>query len=345
MDDATKKKRSENAKKAAAARWKLVPTSDRKSHASKLAHARWKEGDVLLAEAPGVITLGGLTMTCAVLSDGRRVVSERSISDALEHARHPSDYQRKREQQDAFGRSLPAYVGAEHIAQFLSPSAREKLSKPIRYRLHKGFGIPAVGVEATLLGDICDAYVSAREAGVLRPEDLPKADAAMRLMRALAKVAIVALIDEATGYQVRRSRDELQRLLEQYVSEEHRPWAKVFPDEFYVELFRLRGVNMDDVRKRPSYFGHLTNDIVYSRILPGMLPRLRTVNPADELGRRRRTHTQHLSASVGEQHLRTHLAGVVMLMKAHNSYDEFLRALDRAAPKLVEAPSEPTEEA
>lgn len=60
-------------------------------------------------------------------------------------------------------------------------------------------------------------------------------------MIALAKVGVVALVDEATGYQTVRQRDELQRLLSKYIAEELQPWAKRFPDEFYTQMFRLRG--------------------------------------------------------------------------------------------------------
>lgn len=325
----------EKKRRAAQKRWQGVEKSEKKAIASKAAHARWRKEGVLVAQRRGVITLGGYELACAVLEDERRVISERAFSEALGHKRHADDYAQKRQAKESGALVLPGYVIDDRIGQFLSEEARAKLAQPVRYQVTEGFGIPAVGIEAVLIADVCDAYIAAREAGVLRPEEQHKATAAMTMMRALAKVAIVALIDEATGYQVLRSKDELQKLLEQYVSEEHRPWTKVFPDEYYIELFRLRKLKIEDVRKRPSYFGHLTNDIVYSRLVPGMLPRLKEVNPANGKGRRKRTHTQHLTNSLGEQHLRTHLAGVIMLMKASDSYTEFVRALDKAAPKQV----------
>ncbi|HVY30957.1 MAG TPA: P63C domain-containing protein [Polyangiaceae bacterium] len=320
---------------AGRARWAGVEKSERKALVSKAAHARWKNKDVVLAKHKGTVKLGALEFGCAVLSDGRRVLSERSISVQLGHRRHPDDYERRRAEVEAGELSLPVVI-SPRIRPFLSATAVQKLGKPIRYQLIEGFGIPAFGVEATLLADICEAFLAARDANVLLPDELPIADSAYRLMRALARVAIDALIDEATGYQVVRDRDELQRLLEKYVSEEFRPWNQFFPDEFYIELFRLRGITTDDVRKRPAYFGHLTNDIVYERLVPGMLPKLQQVNPSNDRGRRARAHTQHLN-SPGADHLRKHLTGVVMLMKASANYADFKRALDRAAPKQQEA--------
>jgi len=40
------------------------------------------------------------------------------------------------------------------------------------------------------------------------------------LIRALAKVSIIALVDEATGYQRVRGEFELQKMLKAYISEE-----------------------------------------------------------------------------------------------------------------------------
>lgn len=59
------------------------------------------------------------------------------------------------------------------------------------------------------------------------------------LIRSFAKVGIISLIDEATGYQYDRERNELQRILKAYVSEEILKWQLTFTDEFYKEIFRL----------------------------------------------------------------------------------------------------------
>ena len=332
------KKKSEAAKK----RWIGSEPSERKSLASKAAHARWsKASGIRVAEYVGEIRLAGTVLSCAVLDDGRRVLSERGVADALGHGRHPDDYARKQEALAKGELVLPGYLVPE-VHGFLSEQAKQKLSNPIRYQIAKGFGIPAMGLDATLLADVCDAYLSAREAGVLPAKHQQKAQAASTLMRALARVALVALIDEATGYQVVRDRDELQLLLEKYVSEEFRPWMRAFPNEFYVQLFRLRKVTTDDVRKRPPYFGNLTNNVVYRRIIPGLLPRLNEVNPTNDRGRRSRAHHQHLEKEA-EDHLRQHLSGVVALMKRADSWPEFMRDLERVFPKQELPTSDPVD--
>lgn len=328
----------EKKKKAGKARWIGVPQETRKALVSQAAHARWQKADgVRVADYRGEVDLAGFVLACAVLDDGTRVLSERSVSSALAHERTPADYSRKQVAAAAGQEVLPAFISPT-LAKYLPPEARKKLANPIRYQLKKGFGIPAIGIEATLLADICEAFLSAREDGALSPAELGKAKAADRLMRALARVALVALIDEATGFQVARDRDELQKLLAKYVSEEHRPWMQKFPNEYYVELFRLRNVKTDDVRKRPQYFGKLTNDVVYSRLLPGMLPKLDEVNPTNEQGRRARKHHQHLLEQ-GDEHLTRHLAGVVYLMRSSANWTEFMKALNRASPVQAEQPA------
>ena len=85
-------------------------------------------------------------------------------------------------------------------------------------------------------------------------------------------MGIVALIDEATGYQKDRERDALAKILEAYVAKELQPYIKTFDADFYQEMFRLRGLPYppEKVNFRPQYFGTLTNNIVYDRLGPGI---------------------------------------------------------------------------
>src|SRR5690606_34477435 len=77
-------------------------------------------------------------------------------------------------------------------------------------------------------------------------------DAADVLMRGLASVGIIALVDEATGFQRDRTADALAKILEEFIAKELRPWVQTFPDQFYEHLFRLRGMNFPRDRvKRP----------------------------------------------------------------------------------------------
>ncbi|MDO4714018.1 MAG: P63C domain-containing protein [bacterium] len=91
------------------------------------------------------------------------------------------------------------------------------------------------------MADICDAFLEARKHIHLSPRQQIIADQCEILIRAFARVGIVALVDEATGYQYDREKDALQKILKEYISEELLPRQKRFPDVFYKELFRLNG--------------------------------------------------------------------------------------------------------
>lgn len=83
--------------------------------------------------------------------------------------------------------------------------------------------------EASLFVDLCKAYVDALHAGVLQTEKQKQiAERLYAIMTAFAKTGLVAVIDEVTGYQADRDRDELQRVLEKYISAELLPWVKDF---------------------------------------------------------------------------------------------------------------------
>lgn len=208
------------------------------------------------------------------------------------------------------------------------------LTNPIRYR-RRGGGGPANGVEATALPAICEVWLAARDAGVLLPSQVHIAQQADILMRGLAHVGIIALIDEATGYQEIRSRRALEEILERYISKELRAWAKTFPDNFYKEIFRLRNWQYAPFSvARPSYVGTLTNDVVYARLAPGVLDELRRLTPKDAKGHRKNRFHQRLTEDVGHPRLREHLEATTALMRASNDWDGFHRLLQRAYPKV-----------
>jgi hypothetical protein len=192
-----------------------------------------------------------------------------------------------------------------------------------------------VGYDAILLPTACEIWLAARQAGALQSQQLEKAMQAEILMRSLAKVAIIALVDEATGYQDIRDRVALQAILEKYIKDEWSKWTKRFPNEFYRELFRLKKIDFPQPgQQKPSYVGHWTNDIVYSRLTPGLQKRLKEINPRTASGSRARKHHQHLTEDLGVPELERHLSNVTFLMKTCDSWDEFKLKLDRAATKF-----------
>jgi hypothetical protein len=145
----------------------------------------------------------------------------------------------------------------------------------------------------------------------------------------------MGLVDEATGYQEFRAKDALQAILNAYLRREFAAWAKVFPDEFYQEIFRLRGWPWKGRGVNPPQIvAHYTKDIVYHRLAPGLVEELEARNPITN-GKRKGAHTQLLTEDVGHPALAQHLHTSIAFMRASDDgdWDGFMSRLNRAIPK------------
>lgn len=281
----------------------------------------------------GELIIGELVLPCAVLEDGTRVLSQRGVMRALGRKRGGSLWRRRTSAIIAGGPPLPLVISGKNLEPFISDSLKVVASKPKIYRGRDGG--KANGLEATLLPDICEVWLKARDAKVLSPAQETIAATADILMRGLAHVGIIALIDEATGYQEIRSRHALEEILERYISKELLAWTKTFPDNFYKEMFRLRNWQYTPFSvARPSYVGTLTNDIVYARLAPGVLEELRRLTPKDSKGRRKHRFFRWLTEDVGHPRLREHLEATTALMRASCDWEGFHRLLQRAYPRI-----------
>jgi hypothetical protein len=185
------------------------------------------------------------------------------------------------------------------------------------------------GYRAELLPVICEIYLAARQGGSLPPNQQHIARQAEVIVRGLATVGIIALVDEATGYQEIRTKDALSRILEAFVAKELQPWVRTFPNDFYRELFRLRDIAYDPASvQRPLYFANLTNDIIYDRLAPGVRDELKKAQKKAV----RSGMFQHLTSNIGYPKLREHLGSVVTLMKLSGNWGEFYNHLDLIHP-------------
>lgn len=316
--------------KGGKARAEALSAAQRKEIAQKAAKSRWNK-DAAVATHEASIKLGELEIECAVLEDGRRVISERAMTRAFGGRRGGSHWQRLKKG----GANLPVYLSATNYSPFISNDLALALSSPIKYKTLNG--TIANGLDATLLPKVCNVLLSARDVDALHKSQFSLAAQADIIMRGLAEVGIVALIDEATGFQRERAHDALSKILEAFIAKELQPWVKTFPDEFYEELFRLRGLDYPtDTVKRPQYFGHLTNDIVYKRLAPAVLDELKRTTPKTPKGRPKDHLHRRLTPDLGHPKLREHMASVITAMKLSNDYDDFRAKLDRLHPRYGE---------
>lgn len=277
------------------------------------------------------LQIGDLKIPCYVLEDGRRVLAQGGMLNALDMS--PGTAAKGRA-----GSRLAKFVSGKSISPYVPDELAKVVKEPIRFRSPRGGG-EAYGYEATVLVEICEAVLAARENGPLHHQHERIAKQCEILVRGFARVGIIALVDEATGYQEVRARQALEKILEKFISDELLKWAKMFPDEFYQQLARLRGLHYSEIAsKRPPYIGRLTNDIVYERLAPGVLDELKRKTPKDEKGRRKNKYHQWLTEDVGHPRLREHLVAVITLMKASPNWNSFYRLLQRALPKWRDHP-------
>lgn len=303
---------------------RLTP-EERTASARLAAQARWDQrvSDVICGSPDQPLRIGDVEIECYVLEDDTRVLTQASFLTAI--GRNPRGAVR------ADG-SLPVFLQGKGLVPLITDDIREK-AVPITFR--RPGGGRANGFNALLLPDVCEIYLKARELKTLPTNQQHVAQQAEIIMRGLARVGIVALVDEATGYQAIREKNALAKILEAFVDKELQAYISTFPDDFYREMFRLRGLpfNATSVH-RPQYFGILTNDIVYKRLAPGVLEELKRLTPMSESGRRRHKYFQHLTQNIGYPKLREHLGSVVTLMKLSGNWADFTRKLDRFHPRV-----------
>ena len=275
----------------------------------------------VIAGAPDrPLVIGGIEIPCYVLEDETRVLSQRGVTAGI--GLNP----------DA-GFRMPQFMASRNISEYVSEDSMPALKRPVRFKNPVGGGI-ALGYPATFLNDICGAVLASRRAGTLSPVHTHIAERCELLLHGLATVGIIALVDEATGYQDIRERRTLAAILERIVAKELQRWTKTFPYEFYLEIIRLKGWPSFYAIKRPSVIGHYTNDIVYGRIAPGLLEELHSKNPTLPTGGRKHRHHQWFTPELGHPLLKEHLAAVSALMRAAPNWNAFQRSLARAFPQM-----------
>ncbi|MBU3592915.1 P63C domain-containing protein [Polynucleobacter sp. 71A-WALBACH] len=301
--------------KGALARSAVLTPERRKEIATK---AALKRAGYISASHSGNIVIGGASIPCAVLEDGRRVVWQREVVGLLTGNK-----------KGGLGRYLsPANLEPYAPEKFKSGGFDETA---ISFEIN---GRKAHGFEAEDIVEICRMYMNARRANALLPSQIHLAAQAEIIVLSLAKVGITALIDEATGYQEIRDRKALQSLLDAYLKKEHAAWAKRFPDEFYREMFRLKDWVYPTVSGgKPGVVGRYTNDLVYERLAPGLLDELEHRNPKNESGYRKAKHHQWMTDDIGHPALATHIHSVMGLMRASDTWDQFMTMMNRSFVK------------
>lgn len=269
----------------------------------------------------GYLEIAGVEIPCAVLENKKRIISQTGLFKAFDRPRKGEVRQE----------GLPSIIGAKNLLSFVTDEIREKC-QPIPY-LHTN-GKVAQGYDAEVIPLICELYLEASDQEKALASQDKMVARASSIVRALAKVGIAALIDEATGYQYDRERDELQKLLSKYISEDYLKWQARFPRKFYKEAFRIFGWEYNPLStRRPGYLGKFTNKYIYDQLPEGVLGELKKKNPTNTEGNRVRRHHQFLTEDIGVPHLDKHLLKVITVMELSDNIREFEKNFNRIFEK------------
>lgn len=286
--------------------------------------AQMKE-KVLRSTYEGKLQVGDIELTVAVLEDGTRVIKSGAIFQAFGRRN------RGRSEAEAALRvaNRPSFIDAKNVQPLISPEL-EALLVPVAYE--EKDGKIAEGYSALILPQLCKVYLDARAQNVLYERQMSLARASEILLVGLSNIGIIALIDEATGYQYDRERYELQKILKAYISEALLPWQRQFPNVYYKEIFRLNGWDFsvsEITRRRPGVVGTWTNQFVYEQLPKDVLKTLKEKTPKNEAGKYKAKLHQSLTEDVGHPGLQSQISSVVALMQISENWDAFKAHFER----------------
>jgi hypothetical protein len=241
--------------KGGKSRAEKLSSEERSLIAQKAAQSRWNPDQVNVdfpespfAKYKGLLNLGGTEIECYVLDSGQRVLSLRGAVNLIANSE---------------GGSLGNYIGIDGL--------KTLIDKDLILGETQEFNIPgtqfkAKSINAERFIDICRAYVEALEKGLLKTErQKENAIRCAMLLISCAKTGLIALIDEATGFQYERAHDALQVKLMAFISEELRAWEKTFPDQLWEEFGRLTNWQ-GALHHRPKWWGKLIIELIYDTL-------------------------------------------------------------------------------
>jgi hypothetical protein len=257
-------------------------------------------------------------LDCYVLDDGRRVLSGRGMVRALT-ARSAEDGGTVAAESTPLGRFLARLPNGSVL---LASSPETEFTLP-------GGGL-AKGREAVWFVDVLRAYDEADDAGGLHHTQAHLARNARRLLRALAGVGIVSLIDNATGYEHAREATELPFIFRALLLDSAQPWDLMWPADFVVAVCKLHGEDYTG-GPQPRHLSS-TYDRIYRLILGDeVVDELKRRNPEPSFGS---NHHQWLTPEARET-VRKQIPYITLLAEQSFSKGEFWA---RLANRYLKAP-------
>ena len=281
-------------------------------------------GSLPKAISQGTLQIGDVTIDVYVLEDRRRVIHKRGMARALGL---------KSEGGNAFMKT----ISRKGLGSAVSADLHGKIANPLEFLPLNGD--PAHGYRAEVFIEVCDAIIDAGKQNKLASSQMFLALQAEFIVRSAAKIGIIGLIDEATGFISDKRREEYRELWNAFLREEFRAWESEFPEKFFDIIYQLYGLKRKDPRsfKHPRFFSKFIRKYIYAPLANSngaILKELDVRNPVVYAnGGRRYKMFQFLSDEIGMPALKAHLWQVVGIGAAAMDRGAFDRAFNRAFPK------------
>jgi hypothetical protein len=320
--------------KGGRARAEALSPDEKKAIAQAAARARWskvKDVTAVTATAPstsdvaavgvvpkathwGELQIGDKVLPCYRLDTDERVFSLKGVVVSL---------------MGTEGGQLAEYIKVKSLRPYLPnelvPAENDQIPALIQFDTGgEGFTKYASGLPVERFIDICEAYSRASESGDTTERQDQIAQAANAFLRASAKVGIIALVDEATGYQEERPADELQFKLKLFLTEYMRKWEKTFPDELWQQFGRLTKWK-GSLHQRPKYWGKLVMELIYEYLDPDVAQWLKENAPAPRHGQ---NYFQWLNEQYGLKKLVEHIWKVIGVASTCETMDELKQRME-----------------
>lgn len=281
----------------------------------------------------GELPLGNTTLNVAVLEDGTRVISANGVFKAFGRV----------QRSNARLINMPAFLDAKNLQPFVDNDLKALINQ---IQFEKKNGKTDSGFNALILPKLCKVYLDARAEGELTKKQEPLARASEILLLGLSNIGIIALIDEATGYQYDRERFELQKILSAYISDEILKWQLTFTDDFYKEVYRLWGLPFIPkyIKNKPSFIGKLTTKYIYEELPKGVVDKIKEKTGKTAGGNWKYKWHQSLTPEIGREHLKKQIIEVTTLMSISQSKEQFQELFKRKYNKNIQLELEFNEE-
>ena len=307
------------------ARAKALSKEERSEIAKKAAAVRWAKPDpnqIPEATRDGCITIGDVNIDCFHLPNNTRLIHKRAIARALG-------------MKSDGGNAFMKTISRKGIGSAIDEELWEKINNPIVFKPITGD--PGHGYEATVFIEICDAIWQAGRDGKLAKNQQHLSAQAEIIIRSSAKLGIIALIDEATGYIRDKRREEYKELFKEFIADEMRGWEKEFPDQWFDIWYRLYKIPKGKKGRHPQFFGKLIRKYIYAPLANSngaILEMLDEKNPVIyQNGGRRYKLFQFLNEEVGVPAFRAHMWQVIGIGQASKSKESMERNFRNAFPE------------